>query len=603
MNFKIILSITLLFGLDRSLLCATPNIDSLVQESLTNKNDTLRCRALIKLAVYYIENDYDSTLYYSEKLLSEAKKSNILKYVITGHNFIGIAYRSKVMLSQSTEHFQTALQLGKEHQMKDREMFTRLDLGNVYTLQKLYDKSASCLQEGLEIARELQDTMMMVNFYTNMALNLSEQGLTDSVYQMQKKCLAMLGNQFQTDQNYFDLINNLSVTCITLGKYQEALEYSLKVLEFGKQNGSASYIFYGSNNAATSLIHLGEYSKAVPHLDEAERQIEILKDLKISTNLYANRILLMNKTGNYANAYPTIEKFIKLKDSLYQLNYHKDIAEVETRYEVKDKEAQILRQEASLFKQKITIFGILATFLVLALLAISYYNRYRLKQKAIMDAAIIREQELGLNAVIQAQEQERKRIARDLHDGIAQELVAIKMGMDALGHQFYSDHPDRAAKLSQLNKLLAEACNEVRNISHTMLPPALENNGLEEALRMLLRNSLDPVGIPYEMDTHPIDGSLDQVQQMGIYRIVQELINNIIKHAQASKVGLQMYRLKDQLVLRLEDNGKGFDFNKAKANSSMGMLNILSRVRNLGATFMSEPIPEGGTLSVLRIKI
>ncbi|MBK5272284.1 MAG: sensor histidine kinase, partial [Bacteroidia bacterium] len=127
--------------------------------------------------------------------------------------------------------------------------------------------------------------------------------------------------------------------------------------------------------------------------------------------------------------------------------------------------------------------------------------------------------------------------------------------------------------------------------------------GLPGSLEMLLRNSLGLTGISHQFENLGLNERLDEKIELGIYRITQELINNIIKHAKANNVIVQLQKMGTQLILRVEDNGESFDFESAKYKGSMGLLNILSRVRTLNGTFASEPGTPNGTISMVRIPV
>ena len=320
-------------------------------------------------------------------------------------------------------------------------------------------------------------------------------------------------------------------------------------------------------------------------------------------NSLNNQVESLYQNGHYDQALVWFKKFMALDDSLFKAENVKNLADVETKYQAEKKEKELIEQKAENFRQRTWLIALAGSVLLLLVLGYLFYNRYRLRQKAILDAAIIKEQQLGLNAVIEAQEAERKRIAKDLHDGIAQELVALKLGFTLLQNKIETLAPTEASTLTTLAEQLNEACTEIRSISHVMLPPTLEKYGLVPSLEMLLRNSIEQVGVQAEFEHFNLPERLEEKTELGLYRIAQELLNNILKHAHASKVILQLYKAGNSLVMRIEDNGQSFDFDDAKRKGSMGLLNILSRVSTLGGTFTSEQGTPLGTISTIRIPV
>jgi signal transduction histidine kinase len=306
---------------------------------------------------------------------------------------------------------------------------------------------------------------------------------------------------------------------------------------------------------------------------------------------------------DFKNANIYHEKFTTNADSLLSQNVTQRITEFQVKYQTAKKDQAIAEQKAENFRQKTWLNSLIISLLAIFILGYLFYNRYRLRQKHILQEAVIKEQQLGLNAVIEAQEAERKRIAKDLHDGIAQELVALKLGFNNVQNKIKKAIPDEAENLENLSNQLNDSCTEVRNIAHLMMPPTLETLGLVPSLEMLLRNSLQNSNIKSEFEHFSLPIRLDEKTELGLYRIAQELLNNIIKHAQANKVILQLYQASNNLILRLEDNGNSFDFEEARKKGSMGLLNILSRVSTLNGTFSSEKGEQFGTVSTIRVPL
>ena len=356
-------------------------------------------------------------------------------------------------------------------------------------------------------------------------------------------------------------------------------------------------------NLATAYNALNQPAEALKY---AEKGYKIMVERKLIEPLevyYEEMANAHEKLGNHQQALGWFKKFMVLDDSLFQADNVKNLADVETKYQTEKKEKELIEQREQNFRQQTWLIALVVSILVLVVFGYLFYNRYRLRQKAILDAAIIKEQQLGLNAVIEAQEAERKRIAKDLHDGIAQELVALKLGFHVLQNKLEKVAPAEAQTLNELSEQLNESCTEVRNISHIMMPPTLEQHGLVPSLQMLLRNSLEHVGLQAEFEHFNLPDRLEEKTELGLYRIAQELLNNILKHAQANKVVVQLYQAGSNLIMRIEDNGKSFDFDEARRKGSMGLLNILSRVSTLGGTYTSEQGAEFGTVSTIRVPV
>ena len=207
----------------------------------------------------------------------------------------------------------------------------------------------------------------------------------------------------------------------------------------------------------------------------------------------------------------------------------------------------------------------------------------------------IEEQQKGLKAVIQAQEDERKRIAEDLHDGIVQQLGGLKMGLQKI----FTDKENK--ETSKIINILDNSAQELRELSHKMMPRSLGELGLIPSLTDMLENSLGHTNINYKFEHFGINDRFSENIEIAIYRIAQELVNNIIKHSQANKANIQLIKTGNHILLMVEDNGKGINLTKHK--NGIGLMNIASRLDTINGKVNYEPSPESGTLATIKIPI
>lgn len=199
--------------------------------------------------------------------------------------------------------------------------------------------------------------------------------------------------------------------------------------------------------------------------------------------------------------------------------------------------------------------------------------------------------------MIEGQENERRRIARDLHDGLGGILTTIKM--------HFSNIQQEITKLDELNmvektgSLIEHANAEVRKIAHEMMPGSLVKLGLTDALEELCaRNSMEG-----KLDVHfeklNMDSRLSETAEVMLYRVAQELLNNIQKHSEATDVILQLSDTGEQIEMVVEDNGKGFNPDLIDTTTSMGLKSIKSRISFLnGTTIIESTLGTGTTISV-----
>ena len=240
------------------------------------------------------------------------------------------------------------------------------------------------------------------------------------------------------------------------------------------------------------------------------------------------------------------------------------------------------------------------TGLILILLVLFFMQRNRRKVQAEKDAAIIKEREKGIEAIFAAQEEERSRIAKDLHDGIGQLLTASSMYFKNLSDKCIAGKKEQETFRHSL-KILNNACYELRNISHQMMPKSLTESGIVVALSDLLNNIFEKSGISHSFETFNLPEEIDRKTSLTIYRITQELINNIIKHSKAKNAFFQLFCNKEHLVLLVEDDGKGLpDHYPGKG---MGLKNMQSRAAAVHGSFEIENSPGGGVIARVRIPL
>lgn len=327
-------------------------------------------------------------------------------------------------------------------------------------------------------------------------------------------------------------------------------------------------------------------------------------------HVYKNLGLLFSKQKNADSSQYYNSKYIDLLTAQYKENIEKQVSEIETKYQTAKKEKALFEEQAknsNLLKDNAdaeliisnknkSIFALLALFIaVLSVLAIAVII-YRKRVEASKAKLLIEEQEKRILAVISAQEEERKRIAKDLHDGIVQDLTAIKMSIRKIGEITSADENHQ---ISKVEKELERCVKETRDISHQMMPAALREFGLIPALEDLFERSFRPIDILYDFEHPKIQQRMEEKVEVSLFRITQELVNNAVKHSKASVVLITLSIGKNYINLIFEDNGRGFDTKKVKRG--LGINNLSSRVQYINGTFIFESAANEGSTAIIRI--
>jgi signal transduction histidine kinase/ligand-binding sensor domain-containing protein len=211
-------------------------------------------------------------------------------------------------------------------------------------------------------------------------------------------------------------------------------------------------------------------------------------------------------------------------------------------------------------------------------------------------------QEAFSRQLIESQEAERKRIAAELHDSLGQHLLIIR-NRATLGERVAQDHPPAKEQFDEITASAAQAITEVRAISHNLRPLNLERLGLTAVIEEMIENVAASSGIQFSADVEPLDGLLSREDEINCYRVIQESVNNILKHSHATKAYVEIWREEGELRITVRDNGRGFDA-VAMANGAaggLGLTSISERVRLLGGAQTIHSAPGQGTTLQIRI--
>ncbi|MFD2717666.1 ATP-binding protein [Hymenobacter monticola] len=404
--------------------------------------------------------------------------------------------------------------------------------------------------------------------------------------------------------------------------------YNLGGLALRQKNGPEAYRYYRQTLAidkaegneqgqAESWLNLGDALALLHRTAEAEdayrhalqlaRRQRALPIVRVVYNGFAT----LYEDGNQpAKALQWQKRFQSLNDSIFQQESAQQVAELQTKYDTEKKEARNRLQAARLREQQQVIrrrtallwAGALVA-LLLAGLAYLWVARRRLRREVEFAEERQALQQQRAQAVLEAEETERRRIGSDLHDGVGQLLTAAKMNLHALGDELRLSTTGQQAMFQNALDVVDESFREVRSISHNLLPNALIKRGLAQAVRDFL-NKIAPDGhLKVQLEVVGLDqgGRMPATVENVVFRVIQELVQNILKHARATEITLQIIRSADELTVMVEDNGVGFDPAALGEDAGIGLKNIESRMAYLGGRADFDAAPGRGTTVTLAV--
>lgn len=567
-----------------NVICAQANQDNRIAEIRTD-NSTEATEELIQLA---FEDRYRSPAKYITAVRNRVSTVDETSDPVTRaklENLLGLLYRNIGLVDSAAIHFLNASSL---YENLENEKFNSAD----YNLMNLYASQMHDPIQALQIGQDLLAQLARLNDKPRMIMTLD--ALAQVYWKLYSVDLA-LGklveglNLSKTQELDSAQVGQLYGKLALYSAYSPmASEVSLNFLD-----SAANYLMSGCYERAVFLSLKGEIlemngrsAEALKVLEEAESMSDCFDSPSALETIYYRTYSAALVEGNADIALEYIIKYDSVRSMILDEAKVTAINHFQTLYETEKKEAAIVRLEqenhiSDLQKN----FFIVLTFLFLAIataVVIIYSNKLR-HNKVLSEERIAKlEQErevMNLQSMLYAQEEERRRIARDLHDGIGALLSAAKLHINNVEAEL--------KKLTELDvirsteEVIDRANKEVRRVAHNMMPGVLIKLGLFEGIEDFFDRMRDSTKIKISFTYDEFEERFDNKTDVMIYRIVQELVNNTLKHAHASEIKLMIKKSTDGLQLDYRDDGMGFDTAGLDDQSNFGLSGIKSRVNFL----------------------
>ncbi|WP_299679027.1 sensor histidine kinase [uncultured Tenacibaculum sp.] len=379
------------------------------------------------------------------------------------------------------------------------------------------------------------------------------------------------------------------------------------------ENYTRENIFLNNSYAFGIIINLGSNQLRRKNYDEAIKYFKKGFKYKIPNSKLHQKIIAYRRLakayygiGEIDSAYNFLLKQSKIDSIVDIQSRNKVFAEINTKYQTEKKEKENLRLKTILLISSIFLFlgGIIA-----------YLNLKNSKKKRLLaeqqkelekqkNLTLLKEQEINtINAMVTGQEKERVRIAEDLHDNIGSVLATLKLHFENLKLNREKKHFNQDELYEKTEKLIDETYLKVRSIAHAKNAGVIANQGLLVAVKIMAEKISAANQLKIEIIDFGLEQRLDTNTELTLFRIIQELTTNIIKHAEASEATISISQFNDALNIIIEDNGKGFDPKKIKAKTGMGLHSIQKRIEHLEGTFQIDSSSKGGTSIILNIPI
>jgi len=484
------------------------------------------------------------------------------------------------------------------------------NLSDVYIRLKDYDNASKYLKQSLEVNIRFNNPLNIANAYSSFGNLASLQDQFSQALDYYAKAEVLF-----KQLNYSIGLNNLYINYGDI--YQKQGKDSLAVinydesLKFSNRSKYTKGIIFATKNKAAIFIKQKKYSQATALLNPCLKLTYQTNDRESRKDIFLYLSTISSELGDANKAYFFLNKYIALKDSIEETTTKTDIAKLTLKYEKEKDQARILILENENLAKDLSIrkrtnqrnaylFSGLA--IILIVLSVSGYFRNKSLREKIVSEQRIKQLEdekklLSVRFLVEGQEEERKRIAKEMHDGIGVLLATAKMQFSSISDV----NPESKLHIEKATKLLEQATTDVRKITHNMMPGLLTKFGFFEAVEDLIEQLDDAGTISAKVVIEGEPFRFQENKEIMLYRIVQEMVHNTIKHANATLINLVLEILPEKLNMTFVDNGQGFDVPQMLQKQSIGLTSIQSRVSFLDGILNIDSSPGKGT--IFRIKV
>lgn len=601
--------------------------DSILDFIANSKTDSSLAKGNYHLAKSYLGDNDSLSLFYFKRCYSHAKKVERKAFRGQAAFFIAYHYVDKVWALDSCIYYSEIADrnlIEKEDSIWRLHLFQNLAVGleregyfqsaleNYYKASSLanylgnisslisakagiailyhdlenFDKGIKYAKEGLELLKgkidvEYSNYAYMANA---LAINFDDRGNHDSAIMVYSQIIDTL-TKYDPESIVSATYNNIGNSLKKLGNIKEAEKNFLKSLEIFKKSESKDLY-----SKATIYNNLGDiyslkenFDLSRMYIDSSMHCAQAMGDYeKIRDNLYVYYKYYKRK-GDIDSALLYNEKYHAYKDSIVSEKSTRIVNDLETSYRVQKKENEnaLLKEKTALQDLEISkaqtrmiLLGAAVAFL--SLLFLFSFRNMRLRQKTKLAEEKEKLKQENFKGMMLAEEQERVRIARELHDGLGQILSTAKLNVASLEGEQADPEDEKLVKNSM--DLIDHSLREVRAISHNLMPTALIEKGLLKALEEQAQKINESNQVKLILEINGDYSKLEKSVEIAIYRIVQEVLSNMLRHSEADRIEIALNEESGKLRLLIKDNGKGFDTSTIAKSKGIGWKNIFSRV-------------------------
>jgi len=565
-----------------------------------------RCSYILGF-VYMDLSNYPAAWQQLQEAEAVAVKLGLTDLLAKVNNAKGGWYYMQSDMFNASYHYSKATTLFQQLKDTVREITVFQNLISTLNETKSYQRS---IKLNLQLIEKLKGTPditqlshaynhLMIAYVGNKEINKAEQ-----LIPLLRSCI----NQSIDAAGIADAYYVIGDVYLQSNRYDSAITYFNKAKEIAfKENYQPAYFTVG---LGTAYLQKKDLTNAGKYLNEALALAKKSNTRDVYLKAYLPLSEYYFQLNNPVKAYEYLKEYNNLYDSVLTDQTRQYASYLESMNETQKKEKEITALTLSNTEKEITvvkrnrllIIGGISSLSLLLLLGLLYRNiqqkqlitnNHNIFQEAQIKFLERQQQVISLQSMVNGQETERSRIAKDLHDGLGGLFSTIKMYFSTLQHD--EPHLKTSLLFSKSYELIDTASEEVRRIAHNMMPEVLMKLGLIPSIQDMCNNITAGKLLKVKLQSYGMERRLGASTEIMLYRIVQELLNNIIKHAQASEVIVQFNKAPERLTVTIEDNGRGFDLLENEGKKNAGLETIKSRVNYLNGNISIESSKDMGT--------
>ena len=531
-------------------------------------------------------NKLNEGIEFYKKALAYGKLSNNERLEALANLYMGYVFSNKGTFTDASVNFKKAAKIFTKSKDTLNLLSTKNALSILYSKNAFYDEAKKERDEAIEIAKKLNKGNNLISLYYNAAEDSKRIG--DAAKQIAYLKLSIQENQ---KSKYALSIQPVLLVALT-NAYAESdslkkAEIKFKELEIAlnKYDSNGNKRYYSDAKKTLSFAK-GDYYNALKHGKkylEIQKERQKYEEIMVTEKFLSDVYKAMNENV-LSNVH--LVNYYKIKDSVSSVKNIKSLAFYQTLYETEKRDHKIENQRASIDllnlknenSRQLLIFGSLG-LLVLFALIIFYRSYLSAKHRE-------RRQQEFSQELIRTQENERTRIAKDLHDGVGQQITLLKM---------------KAQNSNQvdLSDLAHDALEEVRSISRNLYPATLAKLGLTDSIEQLLLDLDEETEMFVSVEIDNVNSNFNDFESLNFYRFIQECVNNVLKHANAKTLIVNINKHRDGIKILIKDNGNGFDLSNKFKQNSLGLKTMAERITMLKGKFsINSKLSEGTSILV-----